>query len=160
MSIQWKSTFIIVATLVIGILIGVFLAGPVMHRRVLRKAMDRGPEMFTEMLERVIQPSPEQEEAVRAVLEEHSARLEELREDFRTEMVTTMELLKADLDPILTDKQKARLEERHHRLERFMEKGPGRGMKGKPGPPGHRPGHEPPEGGRRPPEPERKDPGD
>jgi hypothetical protein len=145
MSIQWKSTFIIIATLVIGILIGVFLAGPVMHRRVARRVMDRGPEMFTQMMERVIEPTPDQEEAVRSVLEEHSSRLEELHEDFRTEMVTTMDSLKADLDPILNDEQKARLEERHHRLERFMERGPGHRMKGKPGPPGHRPGQEPPE---------------
>jgi len=147
MSVKWKSFFIIVATLVIGILIGVFLAGPVMHRHVVRRTLDRGPEMLTEMLERVIQPTPEQRDAVREVLKEHSARLEELHEDFRTEIVTTMDSLKADLDPILNDEQKARLEERHHRLERFMEKGPGHGIKGKPGPPGRRP-----EGERRPPE--------
>jgi hypothetical protein len=147
MSVKWKSFFIIVATLVIGILIGVFLAGPVLHRRVERRHIDRGPELFTQMMERVIQPTAEQREAVRAVLKEHSARLEELHEDFRTEMVTTIDSLKADLDPILTDEQKARLDERHHRLERFMEKGPGHGEKGKPGPPGRRP----PEGERRPP---------
>ena len=140
MSVKWKSVFIIVATLVIGILIGTFLAGPVLHRRAGRRHIDRGPEVFTQMMERVIRPTAEQEEAVRAVLEEHSARLEELHEDFRTRMVTTMDSLKADLDLLLTEEQKARLEERQRRLDRFMEKGPRPGTKGAP-PPGPPPDH-------------------
>jgi hypothetical protein len=136
MSVKWKSFFIIVAILVIGILIGVFLAGPFMRHHVGRRHIDRGPEMFTQMMERVIQPTEEQREAVHAVLEEYSMRLEELHEDFRTEMVTTIDSLKADLDPLLTDEQKARLEERHDRLERFKGKRPGQGMRGAPPPPG------------------------
>ena len=147
MSVKWKSFFIIVAILVIGILIGVFMAGPFMRHHVGRRHIDRGPEMFTQMMERVIQPTEEQREAVHAVLEEYSMRLEELHEDFRTEMVTTIDSLKADLDPLLTDEQKARLEERNDRLERFKEKRPGHGMKGTPPPP---PGSPPERGGKNP----------
>ena len=141
MSIQWKSTFIIIATLLIGIVIGVFLAGAVLHHRVRPPLADRGPSMFTPMLERIIQPTPDQEEAVHAVLEKHSSRLEGMHEDFRAEMVATMDSLKKDLDPILTDEQKARLDERHGHLKDVM--------KGRPGP-----------GGRRRERPHRKDSGD
>ena len=136
MNVKWKSAFIIIATLVIGMLIGVFLAGPLMHRRVERRHKDRGPEIFTQMMERVIQPTEGQQEAVQAVLEEYSIRLEELNEGFRTQMVTTIDSLKGDLDPLLTDEQKARLEERHGRLERLKGKRSGHGMKGGPPPPG------------------------
>jgi len=125
MSIQWKSTFIIVATLVIGVLIGVFLAGPVLHHRMRPHVADRGPESFTPMLERIIQPSPDQQEAVRAVLDKHSARLEGLHEDFRAAMVATMDSLRKDLEPILTDEQKARLDERREHFRHFTEGRPG-----------------------------------
>jgi hypothetical protein len=135
MSVKWKSTFIIVATLVIGILIGVFLAGPALHRRVESRHRDRGPELFTQMMERVIQPTEEQQGAVHAVLEEYSALLEDLHEDFGTEMMATIDSLNADLDPLLTEEQKARLKERHDRLERFKGKGPRPGMRGVPPPP-------------------------
>ncbi len=120
MSIQWKSTFIIVATLVIGILVGVFLAGPVMHRHLRPHLAERGPGVFTPMIERIIQPAPDQEEAVRAVLDKHSARLADMHEDFRAGMVATMDSLRKDLDSILTDEQKARLDERQGHFKHFM----------------------------------------
>jgi hypothetical protein len=150
MSVKWKSFFIIVATLVIGILIGTFLAGPVLHRRVERRHRDRGPEMFTQMMERVIRPTAEQQEAVHAVLEKYSMRLEELHESFGTEMMSTIDSLKADLDPLLTEEQKARLKERHDRLERYKGRRPGPGMKDRmpppPGPPPERGSEDPGEG--------------
>ena len=120
MSIQWKSTVIIISTLVIGILIGVFLAGPVMHRHLRPPISERGPDGFASMLERIIQPTPDQEEAVGAVLAMHSARLDGMRAGFRDEMVALMDSLRVDLDPILTDEQKARLDDRHGHLKRLF----------------------------------------
>ena len=126
MSIQWKSTFIIVSTLVIGILIGVFLAGPAMHHRMMPRIEEGGPDRFALMLERIIRPTPEQEEAVGAVLAMHSARLDGMRSGFRDEMVVLMDSLRADLDPILTDEQKARLDERQGHLKRLFDGKPDR----------------------------------
>ena len=120
MSIQWKSFLIIIATLLIGIVIGVFLAGPVLHHKMRPHFADKGHGILTPMLERIIQPTPDQEEAVRRVVEKHSGRLEGLHKDFRAEMVATMDSLIMDLDPILTEEQKARLDERHERLRHFM----------------------------------------
>jgi len=140
MSIQWKSTVIIISTLVIGILIGVFLAGPVMHRHLRPHLAERGPDRFASMLERIIQPTAEQEEAVEAVLALHSARLDGMRAGFQDEMVALMDSLKSDLDPILTDEQKARLDDRHGHLKRLF--------------------HGKPDSGRRPPRPDGRGPGD
>ncbi len=136
MSIQWKSMFIIIGTLVIGMLIGIFLAGPVLHRHLRPPFEGRGPHSFSSVVMRVIQPAPEQEAELREVLDRHSARLDSMRADFRQEMVVIIDSMRADLDPILTDEQKARLDEHHRHLDRLI--------KGKPGRRGHHP--EPPGG--------------
>ena len=126
MSIHGKSALIIIGTLLIGIVIGVFLVGPIAHHRMMPHIPRRGPEAFTPMLERVIRPSAEQEEAIREVLEKHSERLAEMHKDYRTEMTAIMDSLRKDLDPILSEEQKARLDERHGHFRDFMKsrKGP------------------------------------
>lgn len=126
MSIQWKSALIIIATLVIGIVIGVFLAGPVLHRHIGPGPGDRGGAMFMTMLERIIQPTADQEDAVREILERHAAKLDFMHEEFRIEMVATMDSLRKELDPILTDEQKARLDDRRGHFKHFEKGGPRR----------------------------------
>jgi hypothetical protein len=130
MSIHGKSALIIMCTLLIGIAIGMFLVGPVAHRRLRPDPRWRGPEAFAPILERVVNPTPDQREAVRAVLEKHADRIAEMHTDYRSEMTAVMDSLRKDLDPILTDEQKARLDERHDHFRDFM-KGR-RGPHGKP----------------------------
>jgi hypothetical protein len=122
MSIHGKSALIILGTLLIGIVIGVFLAGPVVHHRMQPHIPGRGPEAITPMLERLIEPSPDQEEAVREVLERHSKRLAEMHKGYRDDMVAMMDSLRKDLDPILTEEQKARLDEARGRFRDFTKK--------------------------------------
>jgi hypothetical protein len=145
MSIQWKSTLIIIATLVIGILIGIFLAGPVMYHHIRPDVEKRSAKMFTPILERIIRPTPEQEDAVREILDRYSVRLDGLHDDFRSEMIDTMDSLRLELEPILTVEQKARLEERHSHLKHLMKRGRGPRGSGRERPPGGPvgPGHEP-----------------
>ena len=133
MTVHGKSALIIIGTLLIGIVIGLFLAGPMVHHRMRPHIPGKGPEAFAPMLERIIEPTAEQRDAIREVLEKHSDRLAEMHMGYRTEMTAVMDSLRKDLDPILTEEQKARLDERHGRLRDFM--------KGRRGPRGGPHGH-------------------
>ncbi|MFH1312491.1 MAG: hypothetical protein ABIJ00_04620 [Candidatus Eisenbacteria bacterium] len=121
MSTRSQTTLIVVATLVIGILIGLFLAGPVLHRH-LRPPFPGGrPDGFASAIEMLIDPEPDQVEAVRSILAEHSERFSDISSEFRSEISAVMDSMRNDLDPILTDEQKERLDNRHEHLRRMRD---------------------------------------
>jgi hypothetical protein len=64
----------------------------------------------------LIDPGPDQEEAVRKILSEHSERFSDISSEYRSEISTMMDSLRKDLDPILTDEQKERLDKKRDHL--------------------------------------------
>ena len=121
MSTRSQTTLIVVATLAIGILIGLFLAGPVLHRQLRPHFPARYPDGFAFAVEMLIDPEPDQVDAVSKILSEHSDRFSDVSSEYRSEISAVMDSLMKDLDPILTDEQKARLDERHKHLRRMRE---------------------------------------
>jgi hypothetical protein len=123
MSTRSQTTLIVVATLAIGILIGLFLAGPVLHRQLRPPFPARHPDGFAFAVEMLIDPEPDQVDAVRRILSDHSDRFSDISSEYRSEISVVMDSLMRDLDPILTDEQKARLDERHDHLRRMRDHG-------------------------------------
>lgn len=132
MSIRAKTVFIIVITLVIGILIGALvLVPPIAKHHFKRIASMRRPEGFIKGMEHIIRPSESQAESVNEVLDRYSRQFDEINERHHLEMTALMDSLRNDLTPILTDEQNDRLDTIARRARRFMH------------PPGEHPGKRP-----------------
>lgn len=110
MSTRSQTMIIVLSTLVIGILIGLFLVGPVMHRHLRPPFPGRHGGGFTGALEWLIDPEPEQVEAVREVLSKHAGGFDDVNSRYHLEISAMMDSLRKDLDPLLTDEQRARLD--------------------------------------------------
>ena len=159
MTDRTKSVLLIVATLVIGMVLGSLVTGAIANRRLdsLAEARGRMSAFFVDAIE---PESEEQAEAIREVLDGAAPRFKEIFEATRGEMKRLSDSVMAELDPILTDEQKERLEKRMQlRLRR-----PPRGREGRPGfgdgPPGLRPGMRGPPPGDSTDRPERRRPPD
>lgn len=120
-----KSILMILMTLIIGLVIGFLIAGAFARHRVQRFATMREPGHMAGFLERMIDPDESQREAVRAVLQKHSRLFLELHSRFEDEMMALRDSLRKDLDPILTEEQKKRLERRPKLPKPFRDRQPG-----------------------------------
>jgi hypothetical protein len=99
-------------TLVIGIALGAMLNRAFLRHRIQRAFADRNPVGMVSFIERHIQPTEDQREQIREILEKHRQKSVEMREKFMMEMQAEFESLEAELDPILTPEQKNRLKRR------------------------------------------------
>jgi Spy/CpxP family protein refolding chaperone len=110
MNMKVKTTIIIIITLIFGIVLGAMLNRTFTHRRI-RRAFDAvNPIRFTMILERAINPTEEQKNQIREILQKHAEQVEKLRGDAMEEMQTSLQTLKKELDSVLTPEQKERLE--------------------------------------------------
>ncbi len=125
MTTKTKTAMIIVATLVIGIVIGALGSGFVVHRFAGRPRDMRHREVFVERMVKLIDPAPDKEDEIRGILTRHAELFNEITDDFHRETSALFDSLRTELDSVLTEEQRARLEERRQKL------GPSR--HGKPG---------------------------
>jgi len=132
MKTNTKTVIVIVATLVIGILIGALGSGFMAHRFARRLPHMEHSARFIEGMVDLIDPAPEQEDQIRGILTRHAERFTEITGDFREETSALFDSLLTELDSVLTEEQKARLEERHQRFGRGTKRG-GSFPHGKPG---------------------------
>lgn len=112
MKARTKSALLLVATLVIGGLIGALVTGAVVNNRLdaLRGLRERGG--FAERMEEVIQPRDAAQQAeIRAVLEASHERFEAMRRRHREEFRANRDSLRAELAPLLSPDQQTRLDE-------------------------------------------------
>jgi hypothetical protein len=146
MKIETKTYVIIMITLVIGMVIGSLITGAIVHHRV-RRFMNLGhPEHLATRIEELIDPDQSQREAVHGILMKHSERFLQVHSHFESEMLALRDSLKKDLEPLLTEEQRKRLERQPKPPRPFRD--------GKPGPwRGHEPGSPPPPDEGRPPGP-------
>ena len=136
MRIKTQTALIIVATLLIGIVIGVLASGFIIHGLPRHVAGMRHREIFVDRMIAVIEPSPEQEDEIRGVLTRHAEDFADMSDRFHDDASALLDSLRSELQPLLNEEQKARLEERHRRFSK-----PRREF----GPPGrHKPGNRPP----------------
>jgi len=110
MSIKVKTTLIIVVTLIIGIVLGAMLNRALLHNRLRRTFSLINPAGFPAAFERIVRPDRDQRKKVREILQKHSARVREIRGEFRDHMIEANETLNKELDAVLSPEQKKRLE--------------------------------------------------
>lgn len=107
MNTQVKTILVIAITLVIGIVLGALIHGAVMENRIRDMAFRmRSDEGFMQRMEMIIQPDESQREAMRKILRKHFQRMSDYQEKF----IVMMDSLRTELDSILTEEQRKRLE--------------------------------------------------
>lgn len=147
MSTRLKTSLLLSCTLVLGMMIGAFLSNIYINHKqdVMRKSMRR-PDWFAEQFEKIVEPTEEQQAAIRDVFQKHRDRVMKYQREFPMHMDT----LKQELNAILTEEQLKKLNE-HEKLFRDRkpfdrEHGPDKfmGQGGPPGGPERGPGPMPP----------------
>jgi hypothetical protein len=116
MSIQVKSTLIVLATLFLGVLIGI-LGSRWLHEAPQFKPHEmRDPGNFIEFNERLIQPTTAQRDTIRKILIKYYSRFTELDRQHREDLKAVLDSMRKELDPILTDEQRKRMEHPRHAM--------------------------------------------
>ncbi len=145
MNMKAKTTLILLFTLLIGILLGVFLDRTIMRFRFQKRFTEvRQPRGITRMFENLIRPDESQYQAVKDILEKYSKKLHDQREKSFQQMDVVMDSLRAELDQVLTDEQKARLRNEMERMKHRRERRPSPGEMPPPPMPFDRPPDRPP----------------
>lgn len=134
MRIELKAWAAILGTLIVGVALGMLLSGALERRRHERVETMRRPGGFVEEMERIIQPrDAAQRDSLRPYLEATDQHNRAIVDGARGAMRAELDSMRARVDKLLDDGQKARLAD-------FAQRGPQRG----PGRPGGRRG--PPDG--------------
>lgn len=148
MRIETRSALILLATLLIGALLGALITGALAQRRISRVAemRERG---FGMHIERIIQPKDEaQREAIRAVLKAAARRNQEIMRGARERFGDELRQMREELFPLLDEEQRQRLESASEGFRRGgFRRPPGPSRRRRPGlgrrPHGERPPREP-----------------
>ncbi|MCP2619797.1 hypothetical protein NLC35_00910 [Candidatus Aminicenantes bacterium AC-334-K16] len=112
MNVKIKTTLIILATLILGVILGAGLHRLYIQHRIKKIFTLQRPPIMARTLERVIQPTPEQRIRIRRILHRHTQRLLEIRREYETKLRQEMTAIQREIDPILTPQQRKRLERR------------------------------------------------
>ena len=110
MNMKVKTTIVIIATLIFGIVLGAMLNRTYMHQRIKRAFDAVNPNRFVMILERAIEPTKEQKKRIREILQKNAQSVAELRKKLDEGMRTSFMTLQKELDSVLTPEQKERLE--------------------------------------------------
>jgi uncharacterized membrane protein len=148
MDIKIKTTLIILFTFIIGMMAGAVITRAFLKYRVEKVLSMSAPAGFTDHFERIIEPTDEQREAVRKILNKYGQQMFQMRQKNLKEFLSLNQAMKKELNSILTPQQIERLE------ERFLKHRPGKFLR-----PGNGPPH-PPWDGNGPPPPWEKSPKD
>ncbi|MGA2382618.1 MAG: hypothetical protein ABSG61_04205 [Gemmatimonadales bacterium] len=109
MKMEAKSVAILVATLALGVVLGMVGQGLLMRDRARRVAELRTPPGFVSLVEEVIQPRAEQEARIRPILEESARSYDSAVASARVELGAVLDSMKLKLAPLLDDRQRERL---------------------------------------------------
>ncbi len=144
MTVRTKTTLIILVTLLIGIVIGAAGRGALAWYYFGRPPGPFDSDRVRHMLTRTIDPTPDQVEALDEILDRHSEKFMDLAAEHASVARTMADSMLAEIAPILSEDQMARLQEKLKRLDRLHKGmrrgGPGRGGRfGKPGADGENP---------------------
>lgn len=125
MNLKVKSSLIIIVTFILGLVVGSiftrsFFGPPEMMERI---AKIREPEGFIERFENIIKPNDSQKEKIRYILQNHFERMHNQSQKFRSRFEELNDSLRTELDPILNEEQKERLDKMKERMIQHGGKG-------------------------------------
>lgn len=108
MKIEFKTAIILIATLIVGMIIGALIYGTVMRSHVKQTALRlRTPGGFIRRMEMIMDLDESQRDRVHKILLKHHEKMARLGVEVRA----MMDSLQKELKPILTEEQMNRLKE-------------------------------------------------
>lgn len=112
MTTKAKITLLLIALFVLGVFVGATLNRALVQNRIRRTFSYRRPAALTQTMMNLIQPTPEQREQLKPILEKFSKRMEAERKQMQENMQITRESFQEELKKILTPQQIRRLNRR------------------------------------------------
>jgi len=113
-----KSIIIILATLIIGFVIGFLTNGQITKKKIQSFVRMGTSEGFKERLYHVIKPDELQRSEIDPILEKYSIKIHDAIIDSRDEMKSINESMMEELEPYLDEDQIERMEKAHKRMGR------------------------------------------
>jgi hypothetical protein len=111
MNMKLKITFILIGTLIVGMVIGAMANRAFLHNRVQRVFQKRTPNVFVQSYMDTIKPSEEQQRLIQEILERNARIMSDIRQKNRQDLEAVMESMTAELETVLTPEQMERLEQ-------------------------------------------------
>ena len=120
MNTRSKTIIIIIATLIIGIILGMLGSGLLFGHFTKNFTGKPIPHRFSSFVERIVKPNENQVDSVRAILDRYGERMGELDLQHISEITSLMDSMHVDLSTILTEEQMKKLDEHQKRARRFF----------------------------------------
>lgn len=139
-----RPILIIIATLIIGFVVGFLVNGYITRQKFQRFVDQDHQNALRHRMMDIIHPDADQTKEIEPILDEYAQQVHNSMMQSRTEIQTLHEKLIDDLEPYLNEQQMERLNRAHKRLDRMMKNRPGRHA----GPHGKRQRQGPPPGNR------------
>jgi len=117
-----KPVIIIVATLIIGFILGMLTSAQIRHHRLNQFRVFFSEDRFREGFYRTIQPDENQKTKIDLVLDKYAKINGELQKSFRYELDSTMREFHREIDLYLTPEQIGRLREMDAQRERMIQR--------------------------------------
>jgi hypothetical protein len=114
-------TSIIVATLLIGFIIGFLVSGRLAKQRIHRMRAGFTEQGFNRNVVRALDPTPEQMEELRPIVQKHARAQRKMMNSVRDSQDSLFNQFRADILPYLTDEQMKKLDRMHKNFKRKMD---------------------------------------
>jgi Spy/CpxP family protein refolding chaperone len=112
MNIKFKTSLLIIVTLIAGVVIGAMLNRVFLQNRVQRVFQRRAPNVFVQSYVDAIKPDQEQQKQIQKILDAYAKRMSEIREKNRQDLETLMDSMHTELESVLSPEQMERLSTR------------------------------------------------
>lgn len=120
MTARTKSILMLLGTLLIGMLLGVFIHALMVENRIERLTSLRSQAGFVRFMDKMIEPTDDaQRAAIREALEDAAAELDVHHAESRAAVESIMESFRGSLDSLLTEEQRQELNERMERAWKY-----------------------------------------
>ena len=122
MTTRTKSTFIIIGTFIIGVLIGALINGAVVRHRMNKIDKMRTVPGFSAEMQRIIKPSNDQLPKIEPILNRTAESLIQLGQRQFEHANVIVDSMVTDLNPYLTQEQKTRLQDHIRHFRKHVKK--------------------------------------
>ena len=120
-------TSIIIATLLIGFIIGFLVSGRLAKKRIHKMRSDFSEQGFNRKVMKALDPTPEQMEQLRPIVKKHAKMQKEMMSLMRASQDSLFNQFRVDVLPYLTEEQVKKLDRMHEKFKRRVERdGPDR----------------------------------
>lgn len=104
-----KIILILFGTFLMGMIVGGLVNRTLTQHRIQKILSQRRPAAFADFFERILEPTPEQAPKIKRILDSHARENIKLRQDFFNATQNSLDSLLEELEPFLSDEQRARI---------------------------------------------------